>query len=435
MLSESEFYCSDWVRYNGKLNPTVLGRGLLERFNQIHHFKVTTDDLSIWKFNSNGYYEPTGERFLCGEIEKILQLDYNLPIKNTTIQWIKDNPDLQIDRCEFDSQIELINLKNGVYNIETKEFTEHKSEYLLTNQIPVIYNPDVKIDKIKQFLEEVLYKDDIPVIQELIGYLLYKSYPIHKAFIFDGSGANGKSTLLNLLTTFIGKDNIVSISLQQLAEDRFIRAILHGKLANIYADLPDRGLKETGTFKILTGEDYINASIKLQQDTIRFKNYAKLIFSCNKIPIARDDTSAYYRRWKIVSFPNTFMGDNCKPDIIKELTTEEELSGLFNWVIEGLERLLEQGEFSNYRTLEDIRHEYERKSNPIIAFVEDCIEESEGNEITKEELYNSYTRYCKNRNIPVKANNIFSRELRSVLEIEVGQKHGGTRYWKGIRLR
>ena len=427
----------DWYYLDRKINPVVVGRGILNKYHALHNFCVTKDNKEIWMYNGNGFYEPIGSDFIDDRIQYHLQTDYNTYIRNTVIDWVTKIADLQIDRNVFNANINLVNLRNGIYNLETKEFMEHNPKYYLSNQIPVIYNPDANINRIQQFLEEILYKDDIPIIQELVGYLLTKKYTIHKAFMFSGEGSNGKSTLINLLKAFIGEANSTSISLQDLTYQRFSRAYLFNKLANFFPDLPDIAIKDTGIFKALTGQDTITADVKFSK-SIQFQNYAKLVFSTNKIPRAYDDSDAFYRRWILISFPNRFEGDNCNTKIIEEISTDEELSGLFNWGIKGLHRLLENGRFSYSKSTELIRQEYERKSNPTKAFIEDKLSICEDGEETKEDVYSTYVDYCKDNKFPIKASNVFARELREFPEmrnVKAGQRlSDGKRLWRGVRI-
>src|SRR5207302_7003645 len=117
----------------------------------------------------------------------------------------------------------------------------------------------------------------------------------------------------------------------------------------LYADLPDNILKSAGTFKMLTGGDSIMAERKFGHPFL-FKNYAKLMFSCNKVPEVQEDSDAFFRRWIIITFPNKFEGANDDRDMLSKLTTPEELSGIFNWALKGLKRLQQQGwQFSNSR--------------------------------------------------------------------------------------
>ena len=397
-------------------------------------YLVTSDNKQIWRYNG-GFYESDGEDVIKTITQLIVGERCKSHWKNEVIDWVKDNGALRIDREIFNSDTHLVNTKNGIYNIRTKEFEEHDPSHYFISQIPVKYDPDAKINHIEQFFQDVLYPEDIPVLQELTGYLFYRAYPFQKAFMFDGDGSNGKSTLINLLITLVGQDNISNVSLQDLIYKRFARSQLYNKMANFYSDLSDNAVKDTGVFKMLTGGDMIFADQKFKEP-FSFHNYAKLVFSCNKLPMSRDDTDAYFRRWILISFPNKFEGKDCDPNIIKKLTVEPELSGLFNWALEGLQRLLKNGGFSHSKSTDVIRDEYERKSSPILAFVKDCLEQKPNSKETKEAVYNCYKEYCSKEKLPIKANNSFARELKQhVINLEDEQRGNGKRGWMGIKIK
>ncbi|MEW6069546.1 MAG: phage/plasmid primase, P4 family, partial [Candidatus Thermoplasmatota archaeon] len=306
-----------------------------------------------------------------------------------------------------------------------------------TVKLPIKYKPEADCPKIKKFLSEILAEDDIPIIQELFGYALLKDYHIQKAFMFVGEGANGKSTLLALFKSFLGSKNVSSIALQDLETNRFASSALYDKLANIYADLTDRAMHQTGKFKMLTGGDIIPSEKKFK-DSFSFVNYAKLIFSANKLPETRDDTSAFFRRWAIINFPNVFEGDKADPKILEKLTTEEELSGIFNWSVEGLKRLLQNGCFSYSKTTEDVRDLYERMASPLLAFIKDRIELDPKSYILKDHFYSEFVNYCKENKLPTKAKNVIGLELpRYIPSIKSERKrleNERVYAWVGIRL-
>jgi phage/plasmid-associated DNA primase len=154
-------------------------------------------------------------------------------------------------------------------------------------------------------------------------------------------------------------------------------------------------LKSTGTFKMLTGGDPITAERKYGQRA-PFVNYAKLIFSANKVPMAYDDTDAFFRRFIIIKFPRTFDKGTADARLLEKLTTGEELSGLLNWALAGLRRLMGNGfVFSNSKSVDEVREEYIRMSNPVEAFFMDMVEEDPEKRIAKADLYQAYASYCK----------------------------------------
>lgn len=291
--------------------------------------------------------------------------------------------------------------------------------------------------KIKQFFSEVVAEDDIPAIEEFFGYSLYRDYLIHKAFMLVGGGANGKSTVLRLLLVFLGSENCAAIPLQDLETNRFATGSLFGKLANIYADLSPKALSGTGLFKMLTGQDLIDAEIKFG-GRFKFVNYAKMIFSANKIPTNYDDTIAFFRRWFIINFPNIFEGTKKNKKLIDKLTTPQELSGLFNLAIKALIRLLANGEFSNQKSTEKVRDQYIRMSDSVHAFILDKINICPEKWIEKKELYQVYTEYCRNNKLISVSDGTFSKHIIKHIRVEdyrPDTNKGRIHAWKGIEIK
>src|SRR3989338_7399820 len=160
----------------------------------------------------DGVYRP-GVNILRAEAQTMLEELASTHVKNEVIEKIKD---LTVaDRKEFDVVRNLINLNNGVFDIETGKLIEHNPKYLFLHIIPVNYQSGTDCPAVKKFLSEILDENDIPTIQEWSGYILFRSYFIKKAMIMVGERDTGKTTLLKLLTHFVGKENVSGVSLQR----------------------------------------------------------------------------------------------------------------------------------------------------------------------------------------------------------------------------
>jgi len=253
-----------------------------------------------------------------------------------------------------------------------------------------------------------------------------------------GEGANGKSTFLGLVKGFLGMKNVSGKGLVDLESNRFAKASLFGKLANIYSDLSDDTLQRTGTFKMLCGGDLIEGEKKFR-DSFTFVNYAKLLFSCNKLPEVYDNTDAFFRRWIIIVFPKVFKGDSCDPNILDKLIVPEELSGLLNIALEGLKRILENDGFSYSKSTEETREDYIRKSDPLAAFIMDCIEEDQSSILLKQQLYSLFAFYCRQNSLPAVNKDTFFKNISkhvTVTQVRLNRKdiQGRPYGFKGITL-
>ena len=415
-----------------------IAKRLADEIMSKHKFLTLEDTEEVLYYDeSEGIFKRGGETLIKKLCEKYLGEEANTHRVNEVIGHIQRST--YTKRSELDENPHLICVKNGVLDLKTMELKEHSPDYKLTVRIPVKYDPEAECPEIRKFLSEILHPEDIPVIEELFGFCLYRKYFIHKAFMFVGSGWNGKSTLLALFEAFLGKENVSSVSLQEISEDRFSKAELYEKLANIVADLPPKALKDTGDFKRLVGEDTVRAQRKFREP-FKFENYAKFIFSCNQLPMTTDESDAYYSRWVIVDFPNVFEPERAIPqeELLARLTTEEELSGLLNLALEGLKRLLKNKDFSRSLSTEEAREQYLRMSDSLAAFVQECVEEAPDAWISKGEFYSAYAEYCRQNRLPIISQSVVGRRLPQLCRVESYRpKVGGVRTtaWKGIRLK
>ena len=415
---------------DGNFVPKLLADDIMA----LEHFItfIGSKEIYVWR---EGFFQPLGQVVIEQHCKNLLQEEFRKNRFGEVAEYIRastfENADEPVKS--------LVNVENGVLNIETGEFKPHDPRYHFFNKLNVKYDPTCKGQKIHGFLREITgSEEDAKVLEEFIGYCLYRSYLYHKALALVGEGANGKSTFLRLVKSFLGTKNVSGKGLADLESNRFAKASLFGKLANIYADLSDNTLQRTGTFKMLTGGDVIEAEKKFR-DSFTFVNYAKLLFSCNKLPEVYDSTDAFFRRWIIIVFPKIFKGDSCDPNILEKLTVPEELSGLLNIALEGLKRILENGGFSYSKSMEETREDYIRKSDPLAAFIMDCVEEDQSSILLKQPLYSLFAFYCRQNDLPAVNRDTFFKNISkhvTVTQVRVNRKDvpGRPYGFKGITL-
>ena len=221
--------------------------------------------------------------------------------------------------------------------------------------------------------------------------------------------------LLKLFERFLGIQNVSHASLQELNNDRFALADLHGKLANICADLKAEKLINTGNFKMLASGDTIRAQKKHGQP-FDFRNYSKLFFSSNKIPQSDDQTHAYFKRWTILSFERTCPGKYKDTNLVEKLTTDDELSGLLNLALIALKELIKDNQFIHTDDIETTKNKYNENASSIEAFLTlRCLIDKTNRycRSVSTDLYYSYVVYCKENNITPVSDNVFGTHLKA----------------------
>jgi putative DNA primase/helicase len=292
---------------------------------------------------------------------------------------------------ELDADSNIINLKNGLYDIDNDILKPHTPEYLSINQKPIVHVKDNKPNRFGTFLSEVLYPRNIRTVVEAMAYTFERDYPIEVIFVFHGIGRNGKSVVTSTLTEMHGRRNVSNVSLSQMIGDMFALSDLEGKDLNIDNELASQTIKETGVIKRLTGGS--RQPVRIQRKNQRAYDtilYAKLFFNANKIPLSTDDSDAYNRRVIITAFPYVFEGEKEDKKLLAKLTEKNEISGIFNVLMKALRHIRKtQDIYVSEQTTEEKRIKYERALMPIKSFIEEAIAEDSttDSQITKDNFY------------------------------------------------
>lgn len=312
-----------------------------------------------------------------------------------------------------------IAFRNGIYDVLTDEFLPFSPEYVITNMIPWDWNPNAYFELTDQILNNISVQDAAVrnLLEEMIGSCFYRSNALAggKAFILTGTGANGKSTFLDMVKRMLGVQNISVLDLKKL-NDRFSTVMLFSKIANIGDDISDEFVVDTAEFKkIVTGQS-IDAEHK-GQPKFNFDPYCKLLFSANSIPrIGKGrDSGAILRRLVIVPFNAKFTPDspNYKPFIGDELKCQESMEYMIQLGIQGLKRVLETRQYTTNEAMQEELQEYEESNNPIIGF----FREAENDDIKIEDevtsvVYRRYNEWCLSNSLQPLSSGEFSKQVK-----------------------
>ena len=358
-------------------------------------------------------------------------------INDATGQWrmLINRPIRDINPNPF-----MINLKNGLYSLLDGSFRDHDAAYLSTVQIGAAYRPellqgeDTGCPIFQAFLHSILEDPEIYLLQEIFGYLLIPVNKAQKSFVFVGAPNAGKSTLLAVAQEILlGSDNVSNIPWQGLA-DRFNKAELFGKLANIFADLPSKAIDDNGMFKALTGEDYITAERK-NKDPFSFRPYARFLFSCNEIPRNYGDRSdGFFRRLILIRFSRSVPKHKRDASLREKLATESD--GIFMWCLEGLRRLMSNGYcFTETASTKAELEKYRTESSSSLSFAVGYLAGEDGSVAVRDEVYDRYKLFCQDSGFKSLSQTMFNRDIESHFQgIQRGRDRiSKRRTWVGIR--
>lgn len=283
---------------------------------------------------------------------------------------------------------------NGLVNLYTGEFREFDKNIFTTVSIPVYFNTHADEKEMTDAL--MMYanydKELFELLVEFIAYIFFDKNKFRKMFMLYGIGSNGKSKYTSIIEKFIGKENITSLSLDDL-NHRFKVAALVSSRCNIGNDIGAKLLDDSQMIKKLTGEDLINADRK-NRDPIEFECSAKLVFSCNKLPRANDKSYGFYNRFIILPFTFDFDSYKGSDDFnIIDFCNINNMSALLNMIIPRYKRLIDNNRFSRSQKVIENLIMY-MSSNDGVAkwYFANNIKDKEYENIT--DAYNEYLLYC-----------------------------------------
>lgn len=383
--------------------------------NSCHIVKIN-GQLHIY---NNGIYQ-NGYR----EIETIM-IQHIPNLKKTQRREVIEYMEL-IARTVKPADANYIAFKNGIYDVAHDEMIEPTPDIVITNRIEWNYNPDSYEELGDSTLNKLACGDSEirALLEECIGYCMYRRNELGKAFILTGDKSNGKSTFLDVVKCILGEENISALDLKELG-DRFSTAMLFGKLANIGDDIGDDFLQgsEVAIFKKVVTGDRIKAERK-GQDPFEFNPYVKLLFSANDIPRMKDKTGAVLRRLVIIPFNATFSKDDpdYRPFIKYDLIKEESIEYFINLGIQGLKRILINCDFTKSDKVQMQIDGYEEENNPIVAFLAECDIEMEIINEPTNDVYKRYTVFCAENSMTPMSNIVFSKQLCKRLHLVVKQR-------------
>lgn len=409
-------------------------------------------------YYSDGIYKSEGKSYIKQFCRDTLDTAYTEYFAN--IVCAKIEADSFIPQAELfkPQNIDEICVLNGILNLKTKKLEPYNPKKIFFSKINAIYNPKAECKEIETFLHEVLPEPtDVNTIYEIIGSCLYRDYFIEKAIMMLGSGRNGKGKTIALIKAILGETNFTGLALQNLENGDFKEIELLGKLANLGGDVSNYPLKSTAKFKGLTGRDTITASKKFKND-VSFVNYAKMIFATNNLPKTYDLTEGFFSRWVYLNFPYTFKSKKDFDDAIKldptntkiklmdqnrinNILTPNELSGLLNKALEGLNSLFINGDYTSSKSSETIKSWWVRNSDSFLAFCWENIQTAgtELEHIPKDTVRQKYQHFCTEHNLVSEGDKhiheIMIREMKA-WEGQTTDENGNRIYiWKGIKFK
>lgn len=341
------------------------------------------------------------------------------------------------------------NFSNGVYSLDEKALKPHNRSFNFRHVLECEFDQFATAPRFRQFMKEITCdRQELEnVLQEFMGYVISGMDCIYdKALLLLGDGENGKSKFIEVLRLIAGEGATASVSTKDLVNEVH-RSALHNKILNISEESSVRSFQDVEELKKMIAGGVTMGKL-LYYQPFEFRNRAKFVMLCNRLPNNFDPSHGFFRRLLPVPFDAVFSNlTNNRDDKIME-KLQAELPGIFNYAIEGYERLVMQSRFTSPQESKDIIDDYRVLSDDIAAWMQEEVEISNNVEwkTLKESLYINYQAYCERMGLrfPLKANVLFfelKQKFRKMGIPWLESKHGITgmegrkRFIHGIQFK
>jgi putative DNA primase/helicase len=311
---------------------------------------------------------------------------------------------------------DVIAMANGLLDVVTRTLQPHTATFFTTHSLPFKFLPEARPEQWLKFLAE-LWPDDpsaISALQELFGYILGGDTRQQKIFLLVGPKRGGKGTIGRVLTGLLGQHHVAAPTLASLATNFGLQPLIAKPLALISdARLSSRADGKVVVERLLSisGEDSLTIDRKYR-DPWTGHLPSRFVILTNELPRLTDSSGALASRFIVFVLTKSFYGQE-NPGLTDALLAEA--PGIFNWAIEGLDRLKDRGHFLMPESGKDAVQQLEDLSSPISAFIRDrCVVASSAS-VEVDALWGSWKTWCEADNRPPGTKAIFGRDLKAAV--------------------
>ena len=358
-------------------------------------------------FANRAFFTPNGrvtdDIVLRGEVYEKLK-SYTISSVPQKIKNIMELLKLEAMVEDLPPQPDRIHVANGTLMLDGR-FIEGKKE-IVQSRLPVSYNPNAAAPALwLNFLDGLLYEEDIPTLQEFIGYCLIPSNKGQRMMVIKGNGGEGKSQIGAVLSAIFGT-NMKDGSIGKISENRFARADLEHILLCVDDDMRMEALRQTNYVKsIVTAQGKMDLERKGKQSYQGWMFARLLAFSNGDLQALYDRSDGFYRRQLVLTTKVKPVDRADDPDLAEKMKAEAE--GIFLWAFEGLQRLVANNfKFTESDRIRENREAVKRDNNNIFDFMdsEGYIQRKADASISSKDFYEIYRMWCEENSLaPLKA--------------------------------
>lgn len=417
-----------YLIYNAKGVPTgVNQRAICDYFVNKGDIFVLGND--CYQYRDGVYVEASS--YVRNTIKDMIMVDHLITQSRIMdcYRLLIDDIRIQRDDSQLNYNKNLINFKNGVWDVTQNKLLPHDSKYLQTIQIPHevgLYKPFTETRLYEFFKLTRLPKEDVKMLLKYMAYCMTLNHGLKTFMVLCGQSNTGKSVLLRFFETLIGRKNMSSLSMHDLSA-RFYPAELYGRLLNSCGDNGSLPLSSIENLKKITGGDPIMHE-KKGATPFFFIPFCKLIFSFNQLPLQLEEKSnAFYKRMRILFMNNELhLNDEYVNDLCSNESVEETIPYLLS--------LLPVQEIPRTSKSDKLVESLRQDSDSIHAFIAKNCSIDQDAMIPKQALYEAYTQFCIDAGRECHKKHGFIRNMKSLGYTEIRDVKTREYCWKGICL-
>lgn len=336
----------------------------------------------------------------------------------------------------YEDKKRYINLRNGLFNLETMELEDHNPDLYFTSQLDFDYDDNATPNIMLKYLRTSLVtesmetdNDMIKLVQEALAYSMTARTDLKASFWLVGKPDSGKSTLVSFIRSLMGSLH-TTIDLNQLGTNRFLLSSIVGKRCVTFTEASANTVLPDAIYKAMVGgEDEIYADVK-NRPGISFVPESKFWWAMNESPRITDRSGATFNRLHVMLFNRTIPQHERIANLPHLLSQEK--AGVFNWLMEGYRRLNHVGNFTRPEQTTIWLNAYRAENDTEWTFITDKFELDHESRVQSQVLYDEYFNWCNRNGFRPKNVNQASKEWER-LGFEKRGSHGRN-YWYGLKL-
>lgn len=323
----------------------------------------------------------------------------------------------RLDRPWEEAPSDRVHLINGLLDLRggQKVLVDASPNFKFVNKLPVIYDPRAQPTEWERFFAYSMTPEVLDVLWEVLAWLTFSLKDVNAIVCLHGEAGSGKSRVLNAIRAFIGEENLLVVSKNDLEGNRFMKQHISYKLCVMYDDLPAAQGSDNGVLKMIADRSAMMTDVKFGRPQW-VVNYANCLFAANWVPRSVDTSDGFFDRWNLLPMKKRMRFTDQQvvaTEIDRLLSQPEQLSGVLNRVLEARERIMgpvNKMHFSQPQALKDAQAQFRQEVDPILQWFYSRLEERQGAQLKVSDCHSDYLLWCERRRVQNKASvEIFGR--------------------------